>query len=449
MLKPRDLESAVAAATVDTVLVAMTDMQGRLQGKRCDAHFFLEHVARGTLEACDYLLAVDVDMATVHGYAIASWERGYGDLTLVPDLATLRHVPWQPGTVLCHADVVREDGSPIAPAPRQVLRHQVERLAQRGWRGRAATELEFLVFAETYEEAWAAGYRGLTPATPYNVDYSVQGTARAEPLLRRLRHEMTGAGMRVESSKGECHPGQFEIAFAYSEPLEKADEHVLYKSGAKEIAAQEGVSLSFMPKFDDREGNSCHVHFSLVDEQDEPLFAGDGPHGMSPAFEHFVAGLLATTRELALLYAPNVNSYKRFAAGSFAPTAIAWGRDNRTCAYRIVGHGSSLRVESRIPGGDMNPYLGLAAIVAGGLHGIDAELPLDAPVTGNAYTATGVARVPRSLSEAAELFERSQVARTAFGDDVVEHYVNMARVELEAFSSAVTDWERVRGFERL
>jgi len=449
MLTIGQLRDEVAAGHVDTVVVAITDMQGRLQGKRCDARFFLEHVAEHATEGCNYLLAVDVEMTTVAGYDIASWERGYGDFVMRPDLATLRRLPWHPGSVLCHADVEWEDGTPVAPAPRQVLRRQVERLAGRGWRGLAGTELEFMVFHDSFEDAWRSGYRGLTPSTQYNVDYSLLGTARVEPLLRRLRLQMAGAGMAVESAKGECNLGQFEIAFLYAELLAKADEHALYKSGAKEIAAQEGMSLTFMAKFDEREGNSCHVHLSLRDEEDAPVFAGDGPGGMSETFEHFLAGLLATTRELTLLYAPNVNSYKRFAAGSFAPTALSWGQDNRTCAYRLVGHGPSLRVETRVPGGDVNPYLTLAALVAGGLHGVDHKLALAPPVEGNAYTDSALAHVPRSLAEAVALFEASEVARAAFGDGVVDHYANNARVELDAFGAAVTDWERFRGFERL
>jgi len=449
MLTIEQLRQEVATGRVDTVVVAITDMQGRLQGKRCDAGFFLDHVAEHATEGCNYLLAVDVEMTTVAGYDIASWERGYGDFVMRPDLDSLRPVPWHPGTVLCHADVEWEDGTPVAPAPRQVLRRQAGRLAERGWRGQAGTELEFIVFRDSFEDAWGSGYRGLTPSTQYNVDYSLLGTARVEPLLRRLRRDMAGAGMAVESAKGECNLGQFEIAFLYSELLAKADEHALYKSGAKEIAAQEGMSLTFMAKFDEREGNSCHVHLSLRDEEDAPVFAGDGPFGMSEVFEHFLAGLLATTRELTLLYAPNVNSYKRFAAGSFAPTAVAWGHDNRTCAYRVVGHGRGLRVETRIPGGDVNPYLTLAGLVAGGLHGLDHKLTLPAPFEGNAYADPALAHVPRSLAEAAALFESSEVARAALGDDVVDHYVNNARVELEAFGAAVTDWERYRGFERL
>jgi glutamine synthetase len=325
----------------------------------------------------------------------------------------------------------------------------VDRLAAHGWRGLAGTELEFMVFSEAYDAAWDADYRDLTPISRFNVDYSVLGTSRAEPLLRRLRLEMVGAGMQVESAKGECNRGQFEIAFRYDGLLEKADEHALYKTGAKEIAAQEGMSLTFMAKFDEREGNSCHVHLSLVDGEDAPVFPGKVEGGASSTFEHFLAGLLATTRELTLLHAPNVNSYKRFAPGSFAPTAVAWGRDNRTCAYRVVGHGPSLRIECRLPGGDVNPYLTLAALVAGGLSGVERELALPEPVAGNAYADAALSHVPTTLAEAAMLFEASDVARAAFGDDVVAHYVRMARVELEAFGAAVTDWERVRGFERL
>jgi glutamine synthetase len=449
MLTLEALTGEVEAGRVDTVVVAITDMQGRLQGKRCDARFFLDHVVADATEGCNYLMAVDVDMTTVDGYAMSSWERGYGDFVMRPDLSTLRWVPWHPGTVLCHADVEWDDGSPVAPAPRQVLRRQAARLADRGWLGYAGTELEFMVFRDSYEEAWTRGYRGLTPSTQYNVDYSILGTARVEPLLRRIRLEMAGAGMQVESAKGECNFGQFEIAFLYSGLLAKADEHALYKSGAKEIAAQEGMSLSFMAKFDEREGNSCHVHLSLRDEDETPLFPADGHGAMSETFEHFLAGLLATTRELTLLYAPNVNSYKRFAPGSFAPTAVAWGRDNRTCAYRVVGHGKGLRVETRIPGGDVNPYLTIAALVAGGLHGVDHKIALAPAFEGNAYASEQLGHVPRSLSEAAALFEQSAVARAAFGDDVVDHYVNMARVELDPIGATVTDWERTRGFERL
>ena len=443
-----ELRAAVAAGEVDTVLVATSDAYGRLQGKRFDAASFLDEVVDAGTDACGYVLATDVDMSTGDGYAISSWSHGYGDVVLRPDLATLRCVPWHPATAIVLCDVETTGGDPVAVAPRQVLRRQADRLATRGWRAMAATELEFIVFSDTYEEAWASGYRALRPANLYNVDYSLQGTGRVEPLLGRIRREMRGAGMQVESAKGECHPGQHEITFRYAELVDKADEHCLFKLGAKEIAAQEGCSLTFMAKFDEREGNSCHVHLSIRDADDTAVFAGDRPHGFSAAFEHFIAGLLAYARECSVFFAPNVNSYKRFVPGSFAPTAVAWGMDNRTCAMRVVGHGAGLRFECRVPGGDANPYLVLAALVAGGLHGIEQELALEPEHVGNAYVSDKP-RVPATLRDAAELFEHSAIARAAFGDDVVDHYVNMARVELAAFDAAVTDWERRRGFERL
>jgi glutamine synthetase len=447
-LTAEELTLLIEDGEVDTVVLAFPDMQGRLQGKRFHAGFFLDEVLAHGTEACNYLLAVDVDMNTVDGFAISSWERGYGDFAIHPDLATLRRVPWQPGTAMLLGDLEWLDGGPVAPAPRQVLRRQLERLAEHGWTAMAGTELEFMVFRDSYEQAWSQAYRELTPANQYNVDYSLLGTARVEPLLRAIRNGMAGAGMTPESAKGECNLGQHEIAFRYRDALTTADNHVVYKNGAKEIAAQAGMSLTFMAKFNEREGNSCHLHVSLRDGDDRPVFAGEGPHGFSPVFEHFVAGLLAGQQDLTLLMAPNVNSYKRFAAGSFAPTAVAWGFDNRTCALRVVGHGSSLRVENRVPGGDVNPYLALAAVVAAGLHGIENELPLEPAFEGNAYRSSKP-RVPSTLRDAADLFEKSSLARSAFGDDVVDHYTNAARVELAAYDAAVTDWERFRGFERL
>jgi glutamine synthetase len=443
-----ELRRLVDAGELDTVVLALPDMQGRLQGKRFHARFFVDEVLAHGTEACNYLLAVDVDMNTVDGYAISSWERGYGDFVIRPDLGTLRLVPWNPGTALLLGDVEWLDGAPVPPSPRTILRRQLDRLADHGWTAMAGTELEFIVFRDSFEEAWSRGYRGLTPANQYNVDYSLLGTARVEPLLREIRNGMAGAGMTVESAKGECNLGQHEIAFRYADALTTADNHVLYKTGAKEIAAQAGMSLTFMAKFDEREGNSCHLHVSLRDEEDRPVFAGDRGHGFSEVFEYFLAGQLAVLRDLTLLHAPNVNSYKRFAEGSFAPTAVAWGLDNRTCALRVIGHGASLRVENRVPGGDVNPYLALAAAIAAGLYGIENELVLEPELTGNAY-GSDKPRVPSTLRDAAELFEKSSVARAAFGEDVVEHYAHAARVELAAFDAAVTDWERTRGFERL
>ncbi|MGC5012669.1 glutamine synthetase family protein [Streptosporangium sp. DT93] len=447
-----ELHDEVRAGRIDTVLLAVADMQGRLQGKRLSARYFLEEVLGHASEGCNYLLAVDVDMNTVDGYAMSSWERGYGDFTMKPDLSTLRRVPWQDGTALVMADLLWEDGSDVTASPRQILRRQLDRLAGHGWGAFVGTELEFVVFADTYEDAWRRGYRDLTPANLYNVDYSLLGTARVEPLLRRIRLGMEGAGMYVESAKGECNLGQHEIAFRFGEALAACDNHSIYKNGAKEIASQEGMSITFMAKPNQREGNSCHIHISLRDGDGEPVMAGgggsSGKHGLSPVGERFIAGQLALMRELTLLYAPNVNSYKRYVPGSFAPTAVKWGVDNRTCALRLVGHGPSLRIENRVPGGDVNPYLAVSALIAAGLHGIENALPLEEAFGGNAYSS-GAETVPHTLRDALELWEGSSFARDAFGEDVVAHYANNARVELAAYDAAVTDWELFRGFERM
>jgi glutamine synthetase len=437
------LKTAIRQGMVDTVLLAMTDMQGRLQGKRLSAQHFLDSVVEHGAEACNYLLAVDVEMNTVPGYQMSSWERGYGDFEMQPDFSTLRSIPWHEGTALCIADLAWGDGKPVVASPRQILSGQLERLAERGLQATAATELEFILFKTPYEEAAARDYRHLDPANLYNIDYSILGTSRVEPVLRRIRNSMAGAGLRVEDSKGECNLGQHEINFAYGPALRTADEHSIYKNGAKEIAAQEGMAITFMAKFDEREGSSCHIHLSLTRDDGSPLFADD-----QQAFDRFVAGQLACMRELTLFFAPNINSYKRYAEGTFAPTAVAWGEDNRSCSLRAVGHGPSRRIESRVPGADVNPYLALAALIAAGLHGMDAELELEPAFEGNAY-ASDKPRVPGTLRDAAALFGESTVAREAFGDEVIAHYLNYARVELAAFDSAVTDWERRRGFERL
>lgn len=449
MLAQADLEQMVAAGEIDTVIVAFCDMQGRLTGKRVSGRLFVEEVAAHGAECCNYLLAVDVDMNTVGGYSMSSWDTGYGDMVMTADFSTLRLIPWLPGTALVMADLSWLDGRPVEQAPRSILNRQIDRLTERKLVPYVGTELEFMVFDNTFREAWASGYRDLTPASDYNVDYAMMASTRMEPLLRDIRLGMEGAGLYCEGVKGECNLGQQEIAFRYDHARATCDNHTIYKNGAKEIADQHGKSLTFMAKFDEREGNSCHIHISLRGEDGSPAFADEsGPHGMSPMFRSFIAGVLATLRELTLFYAPNINSYKRFADGSFAPTAIAWGMDNRTCALRVVGHGSGMRVECRAPGGDVNQYLAVSALIAGGLYGIDHGLELPDALPGNAY-ASGAQRLPTTLAEAAELFAKSEVARTAFGDDVVEHYLNNARIELAAFNSAVTDWERVRGFERL
>ena len=447
-LSVAELDAAIAAGEIDTVIVAFADAQGRLVGKRVSARLFQEEVREHGAEACNYLLSVDVDMNTVDGYAMSSWETGYGDMVLTPDPATLRRVPWLPGSALVVADLGWVGGGGVDQSPREILRRQRARLAGRGLTAYSGTELEFIVFDDTYRDAWAKGYRDLTPSTDYNVDYDLLASGRLEPLLRDIRRSMDGAGLYTEGVKGECNLGQQEIAFRYAEVLETADQHTIYKNGAKAIAEKHGKSLTFMAKFNEREGNSCHIHLSVRDADGTAVMAGDGAHGFSPLMGHWIAGILQTLREFTLLYAPTINSYKRYAKGSFAPTGVAWGVDNRTCALRVIGHGSSLRVENRVPGGDVNPYLAIAAIIAGGLHGVENELALPAPLAGNAY-ASGVEHLPTSLREAARLFEQSQIARAAFGDDMVAHYLNQARVEVEAYDAAVTDWERVRGFERL
>jgi glutamine synthetase len=448
MLSLEELSLAVAEGEIDTVILALTDMQGRLQGKRLSAEFFLAEVVHEFSEGCNYLLAVDTDMNTVDGYAMSSWERGYGDFVMRPDLATLRRIPWHPATALVIADLTWLDGEPVVASPRQILRRQVDRLAERGLVALAGTELEFVVYRDSYEQAWSKNYRDLIPANDYNVDYSILGTSRIEPLLRRVRNGMSGAGMYVESVKGECNLGQHEIAFRYADVVTTCDNHTIYKTGAKEIAAQDGMSITFMAKPNAREGNSCHIHLSLRGADGEPVLAGDGPHGLSELGQHFVAGQLAAMREFTLLYAPTINSYKRYVPGSFAPTAVRWGVDNRTCAIRLVGHGHSLRPENRTPGGDVNPYLALAGMIAAGLHGIDAGLPLEPAMAGNAYADDSL-RVPHTLRDALELWETSELATAAFGTEVQEHYANYGRVELAAFDAAVTDWELRRSFERL
>jgi glutamine synthetase len=443
------LTALTASGEIDTVVVAFTDMQGRLVGKRVSARLFVEEVAAHGAECCNYLLAVDVEMNTVGGYSMSSWETGYGDMAMIPDLDTLRLAPWLPGTAIVTADLHWLDERPVEQSPRRILERQIERLAERGLVPYVGTELEFIVFDDGYRDAWKRGYRDLTPASDYNVDYALHASTRMEPLLRDIRVSMDGAGMYCEGVKGECNLGQQEIAFRYTDALATCDNHSVYKNGAKEIADAHGKSITFMAKFNEREGNSCHIHLSLRGTDGAFVFAdADAADGMSPMFRHFVAGQLATLRELTLFLAPNINSYKRFADGSFAPTAVAWGFDNRTCSVRVVGHGPSMRMENRVPGGDVNQYLAVAALIAGGLHGIDQQLELGEPLAGNAYESEAE-RVPSTLRDAAALFASSTVAREAFGDEVVEHYLNAARVEQSAFDAAVTDWERVRGFERL
>ncbi|MCC3266742.1 glutamine synthetase family protein [Arthrobacter gengyunqii] len=443
-----DLRDLIAAGTIDTVIVAITDHLGRLQGKRCGARSFLEDVYPHGAEGCNYLLAVDVEMNTIEGYESSSWANGYGDLVMRPDPDTLRLVPWLPGTAMIQCDVLSTDGTPLAPSPRQILRRQIDRLESLGYRAYIGTELEFLLFDDSFSAAWDREYTGMREASRYNVDYSLLATSRLEPVLRAIRNGMEGAGMVVESSKGECNFGQQEVTFRFDEALRTCDNHAFYKNGAKEIADLQGKSVTFMAKFNEREGNSCHIHFSLRDLNGDDVLSGDREHGFSDLMEHFIAGQLAALKEMTYFLAPNVNSYKRFVEGSFAPTAVAWGLDNRSCSLRVVGHGAGMRTENRVGGGDLNPYLAAAALIAGAIHGIENRLPLEPVTAGNAYT-TDADRLPTTLRASRDLLAGSEIARKAFGDEVVSHYVHAADVELSAFEAAVTDWERKRGFERL
>jgi glutamine synthetase len=444
MLTFAELKGLVAAGEVDTVVVAFTDMQGRLLGKRLHAEFFVEETeADHPVEGCNYLLALEMEMDPVPGYEIASWEQGYGDFAIRPDLATLRRIPWLEATALVLGDVQWHDGSPVQPSPRQVLRAQIERAAKLGFTPMMGSELEFYLLKETFAEAHANGYTGLTPSVPYILDYHILATTYDEPLLRAIRNGMHSAGMRVETSKGEAWPGQQEVNFRFSDALTMADNHAIYKNGAKEIAFLNGCSISFMAKpFEDWIGNSCHIHSSLF-RGDEPAFADD-----DALFGQWLGGQIACAKELAVFFAPTINSYKRYAAGSWAPTTLAWGHDNRTCGFRVVGHGKTRRVETRIPGGDVNPYLAFAAMIASGLHGIEQGLEPPPPLQGNAYESDA-ARFPSTLREAIAALEQGSMARAAFGDQVVDHYLNYARTEQGLFDRFVTDWERKRYFERI
>jgi glutamine synthetase len=443
MLTLDELKAAAADGTIDTVVVAFTDMQGRLMCKRVHAEYFLdEGIAEHGVEGCNYLLALDMEMDPIPGYAIANWEQGYGDFGMRPDLATLRRIPWLEGTALVLCDVVWHDGSPVRPSPRQVLQSQVERARAAGYEPMLGSELEFYLLRETYAEAHEKHYRGLTPSVPYILDYHILATTYDEPLLRQIRNGMHGAGIRVESSKGEAWPGQQEVNFKYSDAVTMADNHSVYKNGAKEIAFLNGCSITFMAKPDHTWiGNSCHIHASLW-RDGENAFAGE-----QQLFDRFLAGWIACGRELALFLAPNINSYKRYAAGSWAPTTLAWGNDNRTCGFRVVGHGPAKRVETRIPGGDVNVYLAFAALIAAGLHGMENELELAPPLEGNAYESDA-ARFPSTLREAIEALEQGTVARAALGDDVVDHYLNYAHTEQRLFDEVVTCYERERLYER-
>ncbi len=442
MISLEELRADVESGAIDTIVVAFTDMQGRLMGKRLHAEFFLDEAVEHGVEGCNYLLALEMEGDPVPGYALASWEQGYGDFRLQPDLATLRRIPWLESTALVLADVLSHDGKDVKPSPRQVLKAQVERAEALGYTPKFGSELEFYLLRETYEEAYAKHYRNLTPSVPYILDYHILASTFDEPFIRQIRNGMHAAGIRVETSKGEAWPGQHEINFRYADAVAMADNHVIYKNGAKEIAHLNGCSITFMAKPDHTWlGSSCHIHSSLW-RDGEAAFAGE-----SDVFKHYLAGQIAALKELAIFLAPTINSYKRFAAGSWAPTTLAWGHDNRTCGFRIVGHGPALRTETRIPGGDVNPYLAFAAMLAAGLYGIENGLELPPPLEGNAYESDAE-RFPHSLREAIAALEEGKIARQALGDEVIDHYLNYARTEQRLFDEVVTCYERERMFER-
>jgi len=423
-------------------------MQGRLEGKRIEVSFFLDEVASHGVEGCNYLLALDMEMDPVPGYAMANWEKGYGDFGIVPDMATLRRIPWLDRTALVLCDVVNHDGSPVAASPRQVLIAQYERAHARGYVPMFASELEFYLYKESYARAHEQDYRGLTPTIPYILDYHILATTMDEQYLGAIRRGMQGAGIPVEFSKGEAWYGQHELNWRYADAVTSADRHVIYKNGVKEIAFLNGVSATFMAKPSEKDiGSSCHVHSSLVGvETGASAFIDGGAE--TDVFRHYLGGMRARLRELALFVAPTINSYKRYAAESWAPTSISWGRDNRTCGFRVVGHGQSRRAECRIPGADVNPYLGYAALLAAGLDGIERGTDPGPELVGNAYEAGEAEAFPSTLREAADLWDGSEFAHAAFGEEVWSHYLNYGRTEQRLFDEVVTDYERRRMFER-
>jgi len=436
---------------VDTVIVAFPDVYGRLLGKRVTRDHFVKHTAHTGIDTCNYLLIADMNMNTQEGFKLASWEQGYGDFRVQPDLDTLRPVPWYEKTAAVLGHLFREDGSVVEEAPRRVLARQVERLAERGLKAYVGSEPEFHLFDDTYRAAAAKGYRDLLPASDYQIDYHILQPGRDEDVLRRIRNEMTAARITVECSKGECGYGQHEVNLLYADAMETADRHVLYKTGVKAIADRQGRAITFMAKWSaSHAGSSCHLHMSLWDaEGKRNLFHEAGGRKQSELFGHFLGGLMRYTRELTYFFAPTVNSYKRYQPGSWAPTRIVWAHDNRTTGYRVVGHGDSMRIENRIPGADANPYLAIAAMLAAGMHGIEEKLDCGEAYRGNAYVDEALPRVPATLSAAAELLADSDLARTAFGADVIGMYVHAARLEAQAFQAAVTDWERQRYFEQI
>eukprot|EP00128_Syssomonas_multiformis_P015659 Colp12_sorted_trinity150504_noHs@3054 len=452
MLTAEQLREHAESGEIEQVIVGFTDIYGKLCGKIVDVNFFLEAPASA---CCNYLFAVDMEMNPVRGYQYANWEKGFGDIVCDPDFATLRRATWLDKTAIILGDVVEESSHKLVPiAPRSILKRQIERLKEAGFMAYAASELEFYSYEQNYKEAKKMGYRGLEPRSYYVEDYQLLAMTREEPYVGACRKHLTNSGIPVENSKGEAGLGQHELNVRYTDILNMADRHVVYKQCLKEVAGQHNISVTFMAKpHADQSGSSCHIHISLWDAAGrENLFAGDEDHcgiKCSPLFVHFLAGIVAHIEDFMVFYAPTVNSYKRFTDGSWAPTRIAWCRDNRTAGVRVVGHGKSLRIECRIPGADANIYLAFAAVLASGLDGVQNKLEPPAMFEGNIYAAEEVQRVPASLSHAITLFENSEFARKVLGDDVIYHYVHFFKQEQRAYELAVTDWELHRYFERI
>jgi glutamine synthetase len=450
------LKSKITSGAIDTVIVACPDLFGRLVGKRFTSKFFLDHVAKHGTHACSYLLTVDIEMDPQDGFKLANWEKGFGDFAMRPDFSTVRLLPWQSGEALVLCDFLHHDGRLVDEAPRSVLRRQVEALARKQLTCYTASELEFFLFHESYHDAFASEYRNLTPSSDYRIDYHTMQPSRDEFTLRVVRNWMSEAGVPVESSKGEWGRGQHEVNFVYDEPLPMADRHVVFKEGIKEIAAQHCKSITFMAKpWAHEVGSSCHLHLSLwrggnncfrtATQRGTRAKARTG----SELFGQFLGGLMKYSPELCCFYAPTINSYKRYQAASWAPTRMAWSHDNRTVGFRVVGHGESFRIENRLPGADANPYLAFAAMLAAGMAGVEEQLDCGKEYHGNAYLDPQLRALPNSLGEAAHLLEQSKLARRVFGDQVVDFYAHTARLEVQSFKNAVTDWERIRYFERI
>lgn len=448
-MKLTALKAAIARKEIDTVVTVFPDVFGRLVGKRLTARHFIDHVLGGGTHACNYLLTLNIEMEPLDGFRLANWEKGFGDFEMRPDLNTLRALPWLAGSALVICDLFHHNGKPVEEAPRSVLRRQMETLAREGLTCNIASELEFFLYNTTYPAAFAGRYNGLAPASDYRIDYHTLQPGRDEAIFRAVRNGMDAAEIPVESSKGEWGRGQHEVNFIYDEPLAVGDRHSVFKQGLKEIVHQNGKCATFMAKVDAAEvGSSCHIHQSIW-RKGQPLFWDAPKRKPSNYFRHFLGGLMKYSPELSLFFAPTINSYKRYQSASWAPTKMAWAWDNRTVGFRVVGEGKSFRLENRMPGADANPYLAFAAMIAAGRAGVEEKLDCGDAYEGNAYTDDKLAALPKSLRHAVDLLDKSRMARAALGDGVVDFYVHSARCEVEAFNNAVTDWERVRYFERI